>query len=60
MSPRYRRRMQSVLVKLARIMSPAKGDSLSAVLDRAGSRRGGSVGFAFAVRALRAERQRGA
>jgi plasmid stability protein len=43
---------------LARLVAEASGPTLEEVLDRAGGRAGGSVPFAAATRAVRADRDR--
>lgn len=43
---------------LARLSEEARQESLEEVLERAGSRAGGSVPLSFAARALRSERGR--
>lgn len=45
---------------LAELTQAAKAETLEEVLDRAGGRAGGSLGFAFASESLRADRQRAA
>lgn len=45
---------------LVQLKRHAQEESLDEVLDRAGGRAGGSVGLAFAVETLRADRKRAA
>lgn len=45
---------------LAQLTQAAKAETLEEVLDRAGGRAGGSLGFDFAAESLRADRQRAA
>lgn len=45
---------------LAELTRQAETETLEEVLDRAGGRAGGSLGFEFAAESLRADRQRAA
>jgi len=45
---------------LAELTRQAEAETLEEVLDRAGSRAGGSLGFDFAAESLQADRQRAA
>ncbi len=45
---------------LAQLTQVAQAETLEEVLDRAGGRAGGSLGFDFAAESLRADRQRAA
>lgn len=45
---------------LAELTRQAEAETLEEVLDRAGGRAGGSLGFDFAAESLRADRQRAA